>query len=461
LGVSRRAALRYIALIAAIFAGHACAPRSAPRLLLLVTVDTLRADALGAYGTARAATPNLDALAAQSLVFDSAFAPSALTLPSLAGLLSGRHPALLGIRSNESALPGDVETLTSVLRDAGWRTAAVVSNYVLRAASGMGRGFDLYDDALPEAEATRGWPERVAESTTRAALAAAEGCSEDERRPCFLWVHYEDPHGPYTPPPALRARALPAERERSDGARRLPLRTDQRGLGGIPAYQALGGEREVAWYRAGYAGEVARADAAIGELLAQLRARFGAESLAVVFAADHGEALGEGDLWFAHGERVTPELVRIPLMLCIPGIAPALRGDTAALLDVAPTLARRYAGAASPLARRGRDLLAPGAEASSSRVALATLRGSSRPQLGWIADGYHLTRAEDEEEPAETWHAIAGGGLPTAPAPASLADRMRSELAAFARKTKQSPAEERQRLTPEDLERLRSLGYAR
>jgi arylsulfatase A-like enzyme len=438
-----------------------CAAREELRLLVLVTVDTLRADALGAHGNTRGDTPNLDALAAQCVVFDAAFAPTALTLPSLAGLMTGRHPALLGIRSNESALPEGAGTLAEALRDAGWRTGAVVSNYVLRAKSGMARGFERYDDALPEAEATRGWPERVAETTTAAALAAAEDCSESARQPCFLWVHYEDPHGPYAPPPELRARALPAERARPDGRLQLPLRADQRGLGGIPAYQALGGEREVAWYRAGYAGEVMRTDAAIGRLLAGLRERVGERSLGVVFAADHGEALGEGDLWFAHGERVTPELVRVPLWFCIPGLAARRRADIASLTDLGPTVARRYAGADSELARRGRDLLAPGAERGASVVRLATLRGSSRPQIGVVAEGVQLTLPEAGDARDEHWGALAPGAAENARPAAAIAERVRSELAAFAREMAQAPADRQQPLSEEDLERLRSLGYAR
>jgi len=438
-----------------------CRGAEPTRLLLLISVDTLRADHLGVYGSELGLSPELDALAAESLVFDAAYAPSALTLPSLAGLLTGRHPALQGIRSNESVLSPAAVTLAQELRAAGWRSAAVVSNYVLRRSSGLAAGFDSYDDELLQAEATRGWPERRAPETTAAALAALEGCSAEPERPCFLWVHYQDPHGPYTPPAPLRERALPAARAHRDGRRQLPLRADQRGQGGIPAYQALGGEREVAFYRAGYAGEVAFVDAEVGRLLRELRARLPWSACAVVFAADHGESLGEDDLWFAHGAALSEPLVRVPLWLRLPGTPPGRRGDVVGWPDVAATLAGLYLGPESALAARGRALLAPGAERGNSRVWLATLGGSREPRLGLVERDYKLVWSE-EGGVARTRLSARGSdrALPRAAEPERAA-ALAAELEAFRRELERAPAEQRQRLSEEDRERLRSLGYAR
>ncbi len=437
-----------------------CAGPEPLRLLLLLSVDTLRADHLGAYGGALGLTPALDALAAESLVFEAAYAPSALTLPSIAGLLTGQHPALLGIQSNESELPEGAQTLAEELRGAGWRTAAVVSNYVLRRGSGFAAGFDVYDDALPQLEATRGWPERIAESTTDAALAALEGCAESAARPCFLWVHYEDPHGPYTPPPGLRERALPAQRRRPDAKRQLPLRADQRGQGGIPAYQALGGEREVAFYRAGYAGEVGYIDTEIGRLLSQLRERIPWAATAVVFAADHGESLGEDDLWFAHGELLSEPLVRVPLLLRLPGSTPARRRDVAALTDLAPTLARHLGAAQSPLAARGRDLLAADAAEGGSRVALAALRGSGVPRFALIDDGHKLAQSLEPGAEQARLSALGTDAPDLSPSEPLRLLQLRRILDEFRSEIERAPAERRQRLSEADRERLRSLGYA-
>jgi arylsulfatase len=358
---------------------------SPPALLLLVTVDTLRADRLGAYGSTRGLTPYLDAQAAASTVFTRAYAPASFTVPSLAALMTGRHPEALGLWSNESGLPADVPTLATVLRARGWRTSAVVSNFVARRSSGLAHGFEHYDDRLPDREAHRHWPERVAEATTADALTALDACA-GTGAPCFLWVHYQDPHGPYTPPPALRARYLARERAAADGTTELPLLQGNRGFGGIPRYQAVGDEREVAFYRSGYDAEVAYLDGHVGRLLGALDTRGLRERAVVVFAADHGEGLGEHDYWFAHGEHLTEPLVRVPLFIAVPGRAPARRADVAALVDVLPTLRRLLAAGESDETGSGRDLLAPGARRRASVPYLATLGGARVSRWG-IVDG--------------------------------------------------------------------------
>ena len=119
----------------------------------------------------------------------------------------------------------------------------------------------------------------------------------------------------------------------------LPVARNQRGMGAIPRYQFLPGEREVAFYRAGYDGEVRGVDAAIGGLLAALRQAALLEQTVVVLAADHGEGLGENDYWFSHGEYLSDALVRIPLLIRVPGRPGGRRSDVASLLDVMPTVA--------------------------------------------------------------------------------------------------------------------------
>ncbi|TFG93919.1 MAG: hypothetical protein E4H11_07765, partial [Myxococcales bacterium] len=232
-------------LAAVAIAAVGCARTPPPRVLLLVTVDTLRADHLGAFGSDLGLTPHLDALARESLVFEAAYAAAPLTLPSLATLFTGRYPEELGIRSNESTLPAGVPTLATELRARGWRTGAVISNFVLREGSGLARGFDRYDDALPRREAVRRWPERIARDATDAALGFLDACAAER---CFVWVHYQDPHGPYDPPPGRREGQLPRASEAPDARRRLPVASDHAGIGAIPAYQFLGGRRDVAFY---------------------------------------------------------------------------------------------------------------------------------------------------------------------------------------------------------------------
>jgi len=450
--VRTRCSLLAVALAAAV----GCAPPPPPRLLLLISVDTLRADHLGAFGSELGLTPHLDALARESLAFENAWAAAPLTLPSIATLFTGRYPEELGIRSNESRLPEEVPTLASDLRARGWRTAAVISNFVLREASGLARGFDRYDDTLPRHEAVRRWPERLARDATDAALGLLDACAADR---CFVWVHYQDPHGPYDPPPGLRERQLARAGEARDAQRRLPVGEDQAGLGALPAYQFLAGRHDVAFYRAGYRGEVEYVDAEIGRLLEGLRARRLEERSIVVFTADHGESLGERDVWFAHGENLGEVQVRVPLLLRVPGREPKRRRDAATLADLRPTLLHLLAGVAPEAGARGRDLLAPSAETAASRPYLATLDGSAVRRFGLVDDGYKLVVSEQGGEERVELHRLGREEEDLAASAPELAHALRERLRALRARLGALPAAMRSSLSDEERARLRALGY--
>jgi arylsulfatase len=451
-----RVSLAVLLLLAACSGGE---PESSHRLLLLISVDTLRADRLGAYGSDRALTPRIDALARESQVFDSAYAPTSHTVPSVNAMLTGRYPEELGIWSNESVLPEGIPTLAAAFRAAGWRTAAVVSNWVLRSASGLSSGFEYYDDTLPELEATRPMPERVASDTTAAALDALDVCLPDVGARCFLWVHYQDPHGPYTPPAGTRARLLERERAAPDGRRQLDPLPGPFGVGGIPSYQFLAGEREVAFYRAGYDAEVAYLDREIGRLLDALVERELGPRAVVVLTADHGESLGENDYWFSHGEFLSEPLVRVPLLIRVPGASPRTRTDIASLVDLHPTLTALLLQTPPDPEQPGRALLEPGAAQRTSTPYLATLRASKVPRFGVVHGEFkYLLTLRDG-----VWH----GRLLrrdreevdlTAPAP-HVAAEMRERLEALRRRYHRVNEESRAE-APADREKLEALGYA-
>ena len=426
-----------------------------PASLLLISVDTLRADRLGAYGSERGLTPRLDALASESLVFGAAYAPAPFTFPSIASMLTGRYPEELGIYSNRSAVPDDAPTLAGLLRDRGFATAAVVSNFVLRDKAGLAPHFDVYDDTMEQREVFREWPERVARHTTDAALAALASLPNDA--PWFLWVHYQDPHGPYTPPAGLRERFLEAERREPGARRQLPARLDSYGHGGLPAYQELDGEREIAFYRAGYNAEVAYVDVEIGRLLDALTASGQLGDAVVVFTADHGEALGEFDYWFSHGHHLTDELVRVPLLMRVPGVPAGRRDDVVSLVDLFPTLAA-LAGAGRT-DTSGRDLLAAGASARDSVPYLATLGAAPEPRYGIVADDYKLILTHRDDLWRSQLHRRGRDQIDlSAPAP-QIARRLRGELAALRRRFVGAGREHRQQLTPEEEQGLHALGY--
>jgi len=309
-------------------------PADAPSVLL-VSVDTLRADHLGAYGFASDTSPHLDALAAESALFERAIAASSRTAPSHASMMTSRwvREHSIGHHNGSTRLAETETTLAASFRQAGYATAAFISNSMLQRRVGLDRGFDHYDDELPHRESNRADAfERRADRTTARASA---WLSEPRDAPFFLWVQYNDPHGPYTPPPPYD------ERFQLTGApdeAPLPVLYVQRGWFGIPAYQALPGLRRPSQYRSRYAGEIRYFDEWLGRLLAAAEGAAGGRELAVLLTADHGESLGEEDFYFSHGHATTPDLSHVPFLLRAPGVAPERRSELAHHVDILPTL---------------------------------------------------------------------------------------------------------------------------
>lgn len=258
--------------------------------ILLISVDTLRPDALG-WVAGRTPTPVIDDLADEGFRTASAVSPVPLTLPAHTSLLTGLLPRHHGARDNGHVAGEELETLPEILARHNWSTAAVVSGYPLAAEFGLDQGFDVYDDTLTAGEGA--WRERPAS----AAVSAAVAWLRDASSPWFLWLHLYDPHLPYEPPPELR---------------------------------------QPGW-RGAYDGEVAAVDRALGELLPVAASR-SAGDLLTVFTADHGESLGEhGEA--SHGYFVYDSTVLVPLVVRWPGRVTPSRADAPLrLIDVMPTL---------------------------------------------------------------------------------------------------------------------------
>lgn len=296
--------------------------RGPARRVILITCDTLRADRTGFGGNPRPVSPNLDALAAESTIFDDAWAAAPLTGPSLSSLLTGRFPDEIGAGpSNRELMPEEVLSIAEVVRDAGIATAAFVSNGVLRRPPasegdiGVQQGFDVYDDEMNSKERNRNLLERTADACTDAVIAWLG--ARDAREPFFLWVHYQDPHGPYTPPPEhLAPFERPAVEERT-----LPIGTTNSGLGQIPKYQHLEGLAKPRPYEDRYDAEIHGFDEELGRLVAELRRLDVLDDALLVFTADHGESLGDHDYWFCHGEHLHRDLLRVPFFVRYPKAA--------------------------------------------------------------------------------------------------------------------------------------------
>lgn len=414
--------------------------------VLLITVDTLRADFVHIYGFSHETTPNMDALAARGALFETAIAASTATAPAHASIMTSRYVREHSVGSeNGPTRLAEVETLAHFFRAAGYETAAFVSNVVLKARTGLDQGFDVYDDELPSAEVNREvYFERTADETAGRALA---WLARPRDGPFFVWVHLQDPHGPYAPPGTW-----------ADSVDQIPLRTDRdlpvlgvnRGRGGIPDYQALEGVRQGSRYAALYAGEIAFTDHWIGELVGAVDP----ENAVIALTADHGESLDEDGFFFQHGHTTTPEQARVPLILAGPGIVPRRIAGVSSHVDIAPTLLE-LAGL-------------PGIDAPSGISLASVLDGKgSLPDRQVVSDVGHELSAYDEEGYVTVkvlgngrldWQrfevAREGGGYQRArKAEGGLPPFLRAYVAA------EVPVVPALAMSDEDLSRLQALGY--
>nr|MBA3269188.1 sulfatase-like hydrolase/transferase [Acidobacteriota bacterium] len=278
---------------------HSASPVKAN--VLLITLDTTRADRIGSYGYAAGSTPHLDRLAAGGVRFDHALSPAPLTLPAHASLMTGRQPYAHGVRNNGYfTLSADVPTLAEAFAAAGYETAAFVSAFVLDRQFGLAQGFSHYDDTLDRAAGADSSLELERRGDRTVAAAARWWSTRASAPPFFVWVHLFDAHDPYAPPSPFREQ-----------------------FAGRP-----------------YDGEIAFSDALIGSLLEH--AGYRKSPTLVVVAGDHGESLGEhGES--THGLFVYDSALRVPLIMAGAGItAPAVVAAPVRLIDVAPTIANLF-----------------------------------------------------------------------------------------------------------------------
>jgi arylsulfatase A-like enzyme/tetratricopeptide (TPR) repeat protein len=401
----------------------ACTACSRPdiRNVLLVSIDTCRADHLGCYGDRRGATPNLDRLAASGVVFESTVSPCPVTLPAHASLMTGLNPPAHGVHDNDYRLGQHPITLAERLKEAGFSTGAVVGAFVLDSTFGLDQGFDDYQDLFAPDPGGRTVTQRRAGEVSRHALAWLE---EHRSHPFFLFVHYYDPHMLYDPQEPFRSK-YPDDP---------------------------------------YLAEIATVDQAVGELLDRLDALGLSESTLVVITADHGEMLGE------HGERthsyfVYESALRVPLIFRMPGrLAPRRLGPRVGLVDVAPTI-YGLLGIESPPGLQGVDLSASmlqGEAPASDRPYYCEAREATKygcnPLLGVHRGRWkyvHTTRPELYDLETDPLEAADLHGEK----PAEVAE-LAGLLGGFLQQTG-SAADDRTRadLDPDALSRLRALGY--
>ncbi len=386
--------------------------------MLLISIDTLRADALGAYGNARARTPWIDRLARQGVRFDAAHAHNVVTLPSHVNMLTGHLPFEHGVRDNSGfRVPKDSKTLAVLLKPRGYRSAGFVSAFVLDERFGLGSGFDRWDSRVAGGEWSRGFrmPERPGPATVAEAvrwLAAGSG-------PSFAFVHLYEPHAPYNPPPAF---ATPGEHR--------------------------------------YHGEVAAADAALEPLLRPILEQGARGRTLVILTSDHGEALGDhGEA--THGVFAYEATLRVPLVVYAPALfRPRVVTEPVRHVDLVPTVLDAL-GMDAPAGLAGRSLLpllagrAAGDTPAGYFEALSTsINRRWAPLYGLREGGLKYIELPLPElydlsaDPGETRNLAA-----SRPQELERLGARLKRLRASDRGT--TPAKE----SPETLERLRALGY--
>ncbi len=391
--------------------------------LLLVTMDTTRADRLGCYGYERIRTPIIDGLADGGVLFENAYTPAVMTLPSHTSILSGRVPPAHGVRINGSGLVRpEVETLAEILKAAGFATGAAVSAVVLDSMFGLDQGFDHYDDNVPESGSHDVFfSQRPAGAVTDAALSFLNTARAGR---WFLWVHYFDPHTPFDPPSPFR---------------------EQYG-------------------RASYEGEIAYMDSEIGRLLAAVEETGAGDRTIVVLVGDHGEGFRDhGEM--SHGVFLYDEVSRVPLILSVPGFIeePRRVKSVVRTTDIVPTILDLLR--LPPRPSLDGVSLWPLASGASEDLGLSAYIESAASTLmyGWsplaalrsgpwkYIHGPEPELYNIEADPKEKRNLV--GSEP------SVADDLREDLRGLLTRVTPVRGEDGIALSPEDQARLRSLGY--
>jgi arylsulfatase A-like enzyme len=436
----------HVRLVQRVAVARQAAASDRPNVIVLV-VDTLRADRVGVYGATPSPTPQLDRLAATGLVFEQALAQSSWTMPSVASMMTGLQPRSHGVWGGardgdgtaagaDGFLPDALTTLAEHVARAGVTTVGVSANPLVSRGTNLAQGFETFVDYGMEKRFGHGDRRRDWAPASAVYDTFLDWLDEHRDRRFFAYLQTMEPHDPYAPPapPPAPAGIRPAI-ARGD-VYELANRRNFRGGAALT-------DAEIAWLRTLYDGEVRAWDAALPRLLDGLARAGVAESTVVLVTADHGEAFQEhGKL--RHGVDLYDETVRVPFIVAGPGVRPGRRPDQAEGIDLFPTVATLL-GAAPPTALPGRDLLAapaprPGVAELGADFAAARTPDAKTIRQGGRVEVYDLARDPGEQRDLG----------PTAPAALAAA------LAALADAPPPPPADGRD---PALAEKLRALGY--
>jgi arylsulfatase A-like enzyme/predicted Zn-dependent protease len=428
-----------LCLIVVCFAAGALAETPVPPNIILITLDTTRADHMGFLGSDRGLTPNLDALAHQSVVFTHAYSQAPFTAPSHATILTGTYPQFHQVEDFQVPLTKDLPYAPAILKAHGYHTAAFVGSIVLDPFQGLAigfeRGFDTYDSHF---HMTRPGEDHYAATDRRGEVVVAHALawlSKHPPGPFFMWVHLYDPHFPYEAPDPFGTR----------------------------------------YKSAPYDGEIAYSDSALGKLLDQLRAQGLFENSVIAMMSDHGESLGDHGEEF-HGFFLYDVTIHVPLLMKLPGerFAGKRIDSPVGLVDVLPTILRAV-GIDAPQEMQGESLLAmmepkppPAATGETAPASPPERPLYSETEYGVRAYGWSAVRSLRTgkylfiEAPRRELYDMAADPKAEHDLSASskaVADTLQGQLDAFRLRTRKSGEAPAPVADPEAQEKLAALGY--
>ena len=318
--------------------GFGCAPADEPMArpnVLVVSVDTLRADHLGAFGYGRETSPFLDSLAREGVRFERAFAPASWTLPSHMSLFTSSYPHTHRVENEQRSLPEAIPTLATILRDAGYRTTGFVSWVYLSASFGFDQGFDAFHELLPPA-GQRGPDGHYAVKAGPFVDEVLAWADESPGEPFFLFLHLCDPHMSYEPPLEIAREFDPT----LDGVQHGDYDHLKQYIRGLHPAAVRVGPDELARATALYDGEIRYTDTELGRLFLGLEQRGLLDETLIVFNSDHGEEFDDHGSMEGHGWTLYDEVLHVPLILVFPDGrgAGATVERVVQTIDVAPTI---------------------------------------------------------------------------------------------------------------------------
>ncbi len=457
----RRCVRALLSVCTALLTAAPCAAASRPNILL-VLVDTLRADHLGAYGYGRRTSPFLDRLASQGTLFTRAYSVTSYTPPAVVALLTSTFPLLMGASAR---IPDAIPTLAGALADNGYRTAAFIGNRLIKADRGYSRGFSLYRAAPPRSKTDHSL-EAIKVRAAAISEPALDWIHEAQRdtaqpgAPWFVYLHYMEPHEPYLPTDGSGA-AFWRHPEASLAATREAMGRAAEAHFSDPLHQRLrldGVQTEelVDLYDAA----IADLDAALAHLLEGLGEETRRNTV-ICITADHGEEFGEHG-GFQHAHSLFEELIHIPLLLVGPGIPGGRAARPVQITDIAPTLLH-LAGVSSPATFIGHTLLPPAAEEGGPIVTRLGPESPLRLHQRALVDGNEklIVGIRDTDlflydlgaDPGEK-HDLAAARPERA---AQLVVELRSGIAKAERPASTTPGAEK--VDDAVRERMRQLGY--